>query len=134
MPIRNPAVLEPLVLVADDDLDILNIIQMKLEAHGLRVITARDGQAAIAAVRRNRPALVILDIMMPKLNGFQVARMIKFDKQLNRTKVIVLTARTQPSDRKLSEEVGADEYMTKPFDPQDLLNRIASWLKMKPGS
>jgi len=130
MPTPNPAAREPLVLVAaDDDLDTLNIIQMKLEAHGLRVITARDGQAAMTAVRRHHPALVILDIMMPRLNGFQVARMIKFDKQLKRTKVVVLTARTQPADRKLSKEVGADEYMTKPFDPQQLLDRINYWLK-----
>ena len=130
MPTPNPVAHEPLVLVAaDDDLDLLNVIRIKLEGNGVSVVLARDGQEAITAVRKHHPVVVILDVIMPKLNGFQVARMIQFDKQLTRTKVIVLTARTQPADRKLSKEVGADEYMTKPFDPQRLLDRINYWLK-----
>lgn len=117
------------VVAADDDVDTLNVIKLKLEAHGLQVLTARDGQEAMLIVRRHRPSVVILDIMMPRLNGFQVARMIKFDKTLKATPVILLTARTQAADRRLGMQVGADEYLTKPFDPQELLDRVAYWLK-----
>lgn len=117
------------VVAADDDVDTLNVIKLKLEAHGLQVLTARDGQEAMLIVRRHRPSVVILDIMMPRLNGFQVARMIKFDKTLKTTPVILLTARTQAADRRLGMQVGADEYLTKPFDPQELLDRVAYWLK-----
>lgn len=117
------------VVAADDDVDTLNVIKLKLEAHGLQVLTARDGQEAMLIVRRHRPSVVILDIMMPRLNGFQVARMIKFDKTLKTTPVILLTARTQAADRRLGLQVGADEYLTKPFDPQQLLDRVTYWLK-----
>jgi len=117
------------VVAADDDVDTLNVIKLKLEAHGLSVLTARDGQEAMLVVRRHRPSLVILDIMMPRLNGFQVARMIKFDKTLKSIPVILLTARTQAADRRLGMQVGADEYLTKPFDPQQLLDRVTYWLK-----
>ena len=123
---------KPLVIVADDDADILTVVKLKLEGAGLRVITARDGQEAMVAVRRHRPALVILDIMMPRLDGFQVARMIKFDKHLKATPVLLLTVRTQETDRKLGSQVGADEYFPKPFDPQRLLDRVTYWLTRKP--
>ena len=123
----------PLILAADDDLDTLNVIKLKLEAHELRVLTVRDGQEAITAVRQHQPALVILDVMMPRLNGFQVARMIKFDPQLKATPVILLTVRTQETDRILGTKVGADEYLTKPFDPQRLLDLVIHCLsKRKP--
>lgn len=121
----------PIIVVADDDVDILNVIKLKLEANGYRAITARDGQEAIAAVQKRHPAFVILDVMMPRLNGFQVARMIKFDKRLKTTPVLLLTVRQQETDRNLGRRVGADEYLAKPFDPQQLLDRIASWLKRK---
>ena len=117
------------ILAADDDVDTLNVIKLKLEARGLSVLTARDGQEAMLMVRRHKPSLVILDIMMPRLNGFQVARMIKFDKTLKATPVILLTARTQAADRRLGMQVGANEYVTKPFDPQQLLDRVTYWLK-----
>lgn len=120
---------KPLIVAADDDLDTLTVIKLKLEAHGLRVLTGRDGQEAIGLVRKHRPALVILDVMMPRLNGFQVTRMIKFDKRMRGTPVFLLTARTQPADRTLGTQVGADEYLTKPFDPQRLLDRVTDWLK-----
>lgn len=119
----------PVVVVADDDVDNLNIIKLKLEANGLKVVTTRDGQAALAAVRQHKPALAILDVMMPRLNGFQVARMIKFDKQLKGIPIILLTARTEESDRTTGSQVGADEYITKPFDPAELLDRVKHYVK-----
>jgi len=120
-----------LVVIADDDVDTLNIVKVKLEAHGLRVVTVRDGQAALATVRQYRPWLVILDVMMPRLNGFQVARMIKFDKRLKPTPVLLLTARTQQADKDMGRQVGADEYITKPFDPQQLLERVNYWMSRR---
>jgi len=120
-----------LVVIADDDVDTLNIVKVKLEAHGLRVVTVRDGQAALATVRQHRPWLVILDVMMPRLNGFQVARMIKFDKRLKPTPVLLLTARTQQADKDIGRQVGADEYITKPFDPQQLLDRVNYWMSRR---
>ena len=117
------------ILIIDDDMDVQDILKTTLERAGYQVYSAMDAMQGPMMARQVQPDLVILDIMMPRLNGFQVARMIKFDKQLKHTKVVVLTARTQPADRKLSKEVGADEYMTKPFDPQQLLDRINYWLK-----
>jgi len=125
---------KPVVVAADDDADLLNVIRIKLEGNGVRVVLARDGQEAIAAVRKHHPVVVILDVIMPKLNGFQVARMIKFDKQLKSIPVIMLTVRNQPSDRNLGTQVGADEYLNKPFDPQQLLDRVHYWLKRRKDS
>jgi DNA-binding response OmpR family regulator len=124
----------PLLLIADDDVDTLNILQIKLEAHGFRVLTSRDGYEALATMRRQRPALLILDIMMPRLNGFQVTRMVKFDKRLKAIPILLLTARTQKADRELGLRVGADEYMTKPFDPQQLLDMVNRRLKRDQGT
>ncbi len=121
------------IVVADDDIDTLNIIKLKLENQGLKVIAVRDGQAALAAVREHRPSVAIFDVMMPKLNGFQVTRMIKFDKQLKKIPVILLTARTEKTDKDTGMQVGADEYLTKPFDLEQLVELVKQsldrWLK-----
>lgn len=114
----------PLVLAADDDLDNLNIIKLKLEAHGLQVVTARDGDQALRMAREQSPALIILDVMMPKISGFKAARLIKFDAKLKAVPLILLTARTQELDRTTGGEVGADLYLTKPFDPEHLLKEV----------
>ena len=117
-----------LILAVDDDLDTLNIIRLKLEAHQLKVVTARDGDEALRMTREQNPDLIILDIMMPKLSGFKVARLIKFDSKTRQTPLIVLTARTQESDRALGFEVGANSYITKPFDPEHLLKEVQQLL------
>lgn len=122
-----------LVLAADDDLDTLNIIRMKLEAHGLKVVTARDGEEALRLVRQKAPSLIILDVMMPKLSGFKTARLIKFDSVLKGIPLILLTARTQEVDRSLGEQVGADLYVMKPFDPEQLLKDVQRLLKAAGG-
>lgn len=113
-----------LILVADDDLDNLNIIKLKLEGNGLEVVTARDGDQALRMAREQPPALIILDVMMPKLSGFKTARLIKFDSKLKAVPLILLTARTQETDRSTGGEVGADLYLTKPFDPEHLLKEV----------
>ena len=119
-----------IVLVADDDLDNLNIIKLKLTAHGLEVVTARDGEQALRMARESPPSLIILDVMMPKLSGFKAARLIKFDAWLSNIPLILLTARTQDTDRSTGEEVGADLYLTKPFDPEVLLKEVKRLLGM----
>jgi len=124
----------PKILLVDDEPDILQLIALRLRTAGYEVITGRDGQEAITLVRQHQPDLVILDVMMPKLNGFQVARMIKFDKKLKDIPVFLLTARTQPSDKTTGAQVGADEYITKPFDVKVLVERINTWLARKSGT
>lgn len=115
---------QKIVLAADDDLDTLNIIRMKLEAHQFKVVTVPDGEQALKAFREQRPDLVILDVMMPKLSGFKVARLIKFDAKSKNTPLILLTARTQEADRTTGNEVGANVYLTKPFSPDQLLKEV----------
>jgi len=113
------------ILACDDDLDTLNIIKIKLEAQqNFKVVTARDGQQALTLIRQHKPDLIILDVMMPKLSGFKVARLVKFDSKSKQIPLILLTARTQEADRSLGTSVGAELYLTKPFDPEQLLKEV----------
>lgn len=112
---------EKTVLVVDDDLDTLSIVSAKLEAHDFKVVTARDGGETLRQVRKHKPDLIILDIMMPWLDGFTVARLLKSDAKYKHIPLIILTARTQEVDRALGKSVGAELYVTKPFDPGQLL-------------
>ena len=119
---------EKTVLAVDDDLDTLNIITLKLQAHRYKVITARDGEQALRLVRENKPDLIIMDVMMPKVSGLQAARIIKFDAKSKSTPLILLTARTQDTDKSIGMQVGANLYLTKPFDPESLLKEVSNLL------
>ena len=112
------------VLVVDDDMDTREIISMKLQAHGFDVVTASDGQEGTQKARAERPDLIVLDVMLPRSSGFKVARMLKFDPEIGKTPIILLTARVQQSDKETGAQVGADDYMVKPFDPDELLQKI----------
>ena len=116
------------ILVADDSRDIVQILEQRLTSSGYQVLTAFDGVEALQKAKQEKPDLIILDVMMPKLNGFQVARMIKFDKQLKKTPVLLLTVRTRPTDRDAGLKMGADEYITKPFETDQLIERIRYWV------
>ena len=116
------------ILVADDSRDVVLILEQRLTSNGYQVITAFDGAEALHKVKQERPDLIILDVMMPKLNGFQVARMIKFDQQLKHIPVLLLTARAQQMDKDAGMKMGAEEYITKPYDAEHLLARIHYWL------
>ena len=118
----------PKLVIADDEADSLKALTVYLTAHGFEVIPTSSGEEALRKVKEHQPDLAIIDVMMPRLNGFQVARTIKFDKHLKRIPLILLTARTAATDRILGERVGADEYITKPFEPSHLLERIRFWL------
>ena len=117
---------ERVILVADDEPYIRLLIEQTLEDlvdEGAELLTVGDGQSALDTIRARRPALVILDAMMPKMNGFDVCQAVKKDLAMEDVFVILLTAKGQEYDRQRGEEVGANLYMTKPFDPDELLAR-----------
>jgi DNA-binding response OmpR family regulator len=121
----------PTVLIVDDEQHIRLLIEQTLEDledDGVELMTAGDGDEAIAVALNHRPDLVFLDVMMPKRNGFEVARAIKGELGLTDTTVVMLTAKGQAFDREEGLAAGADDYLTKPFDPDDLLRRARAAL------
>ena len=117
-----------LVLVADDDPDIRELVAFKLEQLGAETLSVADGETALAMIRQRRPALAILDIAMPGLSGIDVCRMIRADPEIAHTPVLMLTARVQEQDVERGFAVGADDYVTKPFSPRELMSRIQTLL------
>ncbi len=116
------------VLVADDDEDILQLVSFRLERAGYTVVTAADGQQALAAARQHQPDLAVLDVMMPGLNGYEVTRQLRADLATAGIPVILLTARVQEADVSRGFEAGADDYLRKPFSPQELRSRVQAIL------
>jgi DNA-binding response OmpR family regulator len=111
------------ILIADDEPFIRLLIEQTLEDledRGIEILTACDGAEALEIYHAEKPALVFLDVMMPKINGFEVCQAIKQEKGAAGTYVVILTAKGQEYDRELGEQAGADAYMTKPFDPDEL--------------
>lgn len=121
------------ILVADDEPDIVDTLKIRLEAADFKVITAYDGLEALNKAREEQPDLIILDVMLPKLDGFQVSRLIKFDEKYKGTPILMLTARTQEKDKVTGLKTGADAYLTKPYDPQELMATVKSLLGRNPG-
>ena len=119
---------EPLVLVADDDEDILLLVTTRLRRDGFDIISARSGGEALALVRERRPALAVLDIGMPGLDGVQVLEQIRADDDLRAMLVVLLTAKAQESDVRRGFDAGADAYVKKPFSPADLSARVRELL------
>ncbi|HEU0236709.1 MAG TPA: response regulator [Candidatus Limnocylindrales bacterium] len=121
----------PAVLIVDDEHHIRLLIEQtleELEDDDVELLTAADGEEALDVVRNHQPALVFLDVMMPKRNGYEVCRTIKQDWGMTGTTVILLTAKGQADDRSEGLAAGADDYITKPFDPDELLARARSVL------
>jgi len=116
------------ILVVDDGADLVKAIEIRLKAKGYEVLTAFDGEEALTRARRESPDLIILDIMLPKINGFKVCRLLKFDEKYQKIPVIMLTAKTEEGDKTLGEETGANEYITKPFEWEDLMEKIEEHL------
>jgi DNA-binding response OmpR family regulator len=112
------------ILVVDDEPFILRSLTFVLRKEGFDVLEARDGEEAMEQIRAHRPAVVFLDVMMPKKNGYEVCEEVKSDEELESTFVIMLTAKGQESDRDKGLAVGADEYMTKPFSPSKITERV----------
>ena len=116
------------VLIVDDESHIRLLLEQTLDPlldADVEISTADNGGAALAAIRSERPDLVLLDVMMPVMNGFDVCKTVKADPELRGTFVMMLTAKGQELDRVTGAEVGADLYLTKPFDPDDVLSRAA---------
>ncbi len=112
------------ILIVDDEAYILNILDFSLGSEGFRVITAANGEEALTKAINIRPDLVILDVMMPKIDGFEVCRALKAKKETKSIPVILLTAKDRDADRKKGTEAGADAYMTKPFSPHRLIETV----------
>src|SRR5216110_2823478 len=121
----------PLILVVDDVADNVDILQMRLESQGYAVITAGDGEAALAAVREQLPDLVLLDIQMPKLDGIETVKQLKADQGLPFIPVILVTARADAKDVIAGLEAGGDDYLTKPVDQAALMARVRAMLRIK---
>jgi DNA-binding response OmpR family regulator len=116
------------ILLVDDENNIVTILEARLMANGYDVVTASDGQEGLAKARSEKPDLIILDIMLPKLDGYKVCRMLKFDDQYKHIPIILFSARTQDSDLETGKQQGADAYITKPFQPDALLSKIKELL------
>ena len=112
------------VLVVDDEPFILRSLSFVLERAGFEVFTARNGDEALEALRDCRPRVCILDVMMPKRSGYEVCEIVKGDPDLRDTHVILLTAKGQETARRRGERAGADEYLTKPFSPSAIVERV----------
>jgi two-component system phosphate regulon response regulator PhoB len=114
----------PVLLVADDDEDILTLVQLRLSRSGFEVIVARDGEEALRLVRERHPDLAVLDWMMPKSSGLEVLRAIRADTETAGIPVILLTARASEADVQEGLDAGAVDYIAKPFSPQELAARV----------
>jgi adenylate cyclase len=121
----------PRILIADDHPMNLDILQTRLAVHGYEILTAADGEAALAMARGQQPDLILLDVMMPKMDGIEVCRLLKEDPTLPFMPVIMVTARADSKDVVAGLEAGADEYLTKPVDQAALVARVKSMLRIK---
>ena len=112
------------ILVVDDEIYIVHILDFSLGMEGYEVLTALDGEQALEKARAEHPDLIVLDIMMPKLDGYETCKMLKADAGTKDIPVILLSAKGRNVDQKVGFEVGADDYITKPFSPRKLVERI----------
>jgi len=124
---RSPAC----ILIVDDIPANLDIVRARLSAHGYEIITASNGREALAAVEKHRPDLILLDVMMPEMDGIEVCRRLRADKSLPFIPIVMLTAKSEPKDVVAALEAGGDEYLTKPVDPGALVARVKSMLRIK---
>lgn len=119
------------ILIVDDERDMTHFLSVRLRSRGYDVSTASDGREALSQIKKNRPDLVLLDVMMPKFNGYEVCRYLKQDEDTKNIPIIFLTARDQIQDRVLAKESGADDFLSKPFEGKLLVNKVENWLKEK---
>jgi twitching motility two-component system response regulator PilH len=119
------------ILIVEDQAMIVNMLKMRLEANGYEVITAGDGQEGLEKAHQENPNLIILDIMLPKMNGYKVCQLLKADPKYKTIPIIISSGRTPPEIRKMSKEVGADAYVNKPFQAETLLSTMKELLEKK---
>ncbi len=134
MPQSHPPLPERPILVVDDDAKIVRLVRTYLEREGFSVVTAADGPAALEAIETHRPALVVLDLMLPELDGRAVIRAVRRDDEAASTPILVLSARSSTIERIAGLEDGADDYLPKPFSPAELVLRVKSILRRSAAS
>jgi phosphate regulon transcriptional regulator PhoB len=117
------------VLIVDDDRDIVNLLRFNFEKEGFRVSTAMDGSIALAEIRRQEPDVVILDLMLPGLSGLEVCRMLRRNDKYTQLPILMLTARDDEADRIVGLELGADDYVVKPFSIREVIARVRALLR-----
>jgi len=122
------------VLIVEDEPDISDLIRFNLEQEGFAVEQADDGARALESVRRHRPALIILDLMLPGIPGLEICRRLRAEEATARLPIIILTARAAEADRIIGLEMGADDYVTKPFSPRELVARVRAVLRRTYGA
>lgn len=119
---------KPRILLVEDDPDMVSAVRLRLEANNYDLLVAQDGLQGLNKARTEKPDLIILDIMLSKLDGLAVCRMLKFDERYKKIPIIILTAKAQKSDIQRGKEVGADAYITKPFKCEELLSKMQELL------
>ena len=119
------------ILVVDDKVDLVESLRFLLETEGYSVLVSYNGEDALNQARKENPDLILLDLMLPKLDGYKVCRLLKFDTRYKHIPILMLTAKTQEKDKILGMGTGADEYITKPFDIDELLEKVRSYLTEK---
>jgi phosphate regulon transcriptional regulator PhoB len=117
------------ILIIEDDRDIVELVRYNLANEGFQVAAAADGSSGLNSLKKNPPDLLLLDLMLPKLSGLDICREIRRDDSLNRLPILMLTARGDEADRVVGLEMGADDYVTKPFSPRELIARVKALLR-----
>lgn len=112
------------ILVVDDEVHLVDMVKIRLEAAGYSVICAHDGQEGLDKVKKEKPDLIVLDLMLPKMDGYKVCGLLKKDSRYAKIPIIMFSARAQDEDVALGRELGADAYITKPFEPKVLMDKI----------
>jgi two-component system alkaline phosphatase synthesis response regulator PhoP len=121
------------ILLVDDEPDIVSMVKMRLEANNYEVMVANDGNTAYSMARSDFPDLIILDLMLPGMDGYKVCGLLKKDSRYSKIPIILFTARAQETDKKMGEEVGADSYLNKTCEPKELLENIKFLLAKRNG-
>jgi DNA-binding response OmpR family regulator len=119
---------QPLILIADDDPDILALVSFRLERAGYEVVQARNGEEAVQVALARRPDLAVIDVMMPRIVGYEATRQLRQQEETSQMPIILLTARVQEEDIARGFDAGADDYVRKPFSPQELGSRVQAAL------
>lgn len=121
------------ILVVDDEADLVSVLRIGLEAEGFEILEASDGEEGLRMARECKPALVLLDLMLPKLDGYKVCRSLKFDERYRAVPILILSARSGEQDRRLAHDMGADGFITKPYEMKDLVAKVKHKLGLPPG-
>ena len=123
---------KPRILIVDDEADLVSVLRIGLEIEGFEVLDAADGEEGLRRAREERLSLMVLDLMLPKLDGYKVCRALKFDERYKSLPIFILSARSGEQDRRLALDMGADAFITKPYDMAELVAKIRNRLESGP--